>query len=450
MKIPFASLKNKLKHDTVLSSILITVATTAVKLVAAIKEIAVAHRFGIGDDLDAFLIAYLFATFTITIFSVSFASAIIPTYVHVKEKKGPDEACELFCGITSWSLVFVVAIVLLLIIVRPIVIPVLGSGFDTGKMAKTMSMAVMLLPILLFWGISIVWGAVLNAHKKFLAVALSPAIISLTLIASIVLGAEKYGIFALVAGTLAGHLIELVVIGYSIRREGLPLVFRLNGISGPMKRIISQYLPLGIAALMSTGMGIVDQAMAGMLASGSVSALSYGYRLVGILFSLSASLWIVALPHFSRLVSERDYTGLKKSIDRYCSFALATTIPLAILLILTSPSIVKLVFEHGAFVTQDTIVVARIQRLYLMQYPFFVTGMVIMRMFSSLNKNSILMWGGAMGFFLNVGFNLLFVRMYGISGIALSTAAVSFCSFCFLFSMMRYSLKTSNLVKTGD
>ena len=424
-----------------------TGATTAVKLVAAVKEIAIAHRFGVGDDLDAFLIAYLFATFTITIFSVSFSSAIIPTYVQIREKKGHHDSCELFRSITAWSLTFILAIFILLLIGKSIIIPVLGSGFDNSKLARTMSMATMLLPILLFWGTSMVWGAILNAHRKFLAVALSPAIISLSLIVAIVLGAKKYGIYALVTGTLAGHLIELIVIGYFVRREGLPLSLRLSGGSEPLKRIMRQYIPLGMAALMSTGMGIVDQAMAGMLSSGSVSALSYGYRLVGILFSLSASLWVIALPHFSSLVSERNFAGLKHSIDRYCKFALTTTIPLAVVLMVASPVIVRIFFEHGAFVTQDTVLVARIQRLYLLQYPFFVTGMVIMRMFSSLNKNAILMWGGAFGFCLNAGLNLLFIRIYGISGIAFSTAVVSFISFCFLFSMMRYYLNKAHMAK---
>ncbi len=53
-----------------------TVATTAVKLVAAVKQIAVAYRFGVGDDLDAYLIAYLYVTFIILIISVSFAPTL--------------------------------------------------------------------------------------------------------------------------------------------------------------------------------------------------------------------------------------------------------------------------------------------------------------------------------------------------------------------------------------
>ena len=414
-----------------------TGATTAVKLVAAVKEIAVAHRFGVGDDLDAYLIAYLFSTFIIVIFSLSFASAIIPTYVHVKEKKGHHESCELFRSITSWSLIFVGAIFLLLLIFKPIIIPVLGSGFDHSKMAKTMSMATMLLPILLFWGMSVVWGAVLNAHKKFVVVALTPAIISLSLILSIIWGVEKYGIHAMAAGTLVGHFIELMVIMYYIRKEGLPIGLRFDRPSESVRKIGQQCLPLLISALMSTGMGIVDQAMAGMLKSGSVSALNYGYRLVGILFSFSSSLWVVALPHFSNLAYEGNFSKLKGSLYRYCRFALLVTIPSAVLLILISTPIVNIVLERGAFGSNDTILVSRIQRFYLLQLPFFVTSVIIMRFLSSINMNNILMWGGGLGFFLNVILNLLFIRFFGVSGIALSTSVVSVTTFIFLLFVLQ-------------
>ena len=86
-----------------------TVATTAVKLVAAVKQIAVAYRFGVGDDLDAYLIAYLYVTFIILIISVSFASAIIPTYVDVKNRLGQGSAAALFGSITSWCFLFTLA-----------------------------------------------------------------------------------------------------------------------------------------------------------------------------------------------------------------------------------------------------------------------------------------------------------------------------------------------------
>lgn len=414
-----------------------TVATTAVKLVAAVKEIAIAYRFGVGDDLDAYLIAYLYVTFIILIISVSFASAIIPTYVDVKNRLGHDSTSALFRSITSWCFLFTLAAFCILFISKPVILPLLGMGFDGLKLAKTNAMVNILLPILILWGMSTVWGAVLNAHKKFVIVGLTPAIISISLILSIVWGAEKYGIHGMAAGTLVGHFIELMVIMYYLRKEGLPIGLGFNRPSESVRKIVQQCLPLSISTLMTTGMGIVDQAMAGMLKSGSVSALNYGYRLVGILISLSASLWVVALPHFSNLACEGNFSILKGSLYRYCRFALLVTVPSAVLLILISTPIVNIFFERGAFVANDTIIVSRIQRFYLLQLPFFVTSVIIMRFLSSINMNNILMWGGALGFFLNMILNFIFIQFLGVAGIALSTSVVSFITFIFLLLVLQ-------------
>lgn len=426
-----------------------TVVTAFVKLFAAVKEIAVAYRFGVGDDLDAYLIAYLYVTFIILIISVSFASAIIPTYVDIKRSKGHVAASALFKNITSWCFLFTFFVFLILLIIKSTILPLLGMGFDDLKLAKTASMVNILLPILILWGMSTVWGAVLNAHKKFVVVALTPAIISVSLFLSIILGAEKFGIHAMAAGTLVGHFIELIVIMYFIRKEGLPLGFQFDRHSESVRNIVHQCLPLSISTLMSTGMAIVDQAMAGMLKSGSVSALNYGYRLVGILISFSASLWVVALPHFSNLAYEGNFSKLKGSLYRYCRFALLVSIPSAILLILISTPIVNIVFERGAFISTDTILVSRIQRFYLLQLPFFVTGVIIMRFLSSINMNKILMWGGVLGFCLNIILNLLFIQFLGVAGIALSTSVVSLITFIFLIFVLRSLFLTEgNHIKT--
>ncbi|MBZ0306951.1 MAG: virulence factor MviN, partial [Anaerolineae bacterium] len=52
--------------------------TVAVKLVATFKEILVANWFGTGDEIDAFLIAYLLAFFAVTIVAESFNVALLP------------------------------------------------------------------------------------------------------------------------------------------------------------------------------------------------------------------------------------------------------------------------------------------------------------------------------------------------------------------------------------
>ena len=59
--------------------------TILVKLVAAVKEIVVAGYFGTAEVIDAFLIAFLLPTFAVNVLAGSFSSAMMPTYIRVRD-----------------------------------------------------------------------------------------------------------------------------------------------------------------------------------------------------------------------------------------------------------------------------------------------------------------------------------------------------------------------------
>jgi hypothetical protein len=108
--------------------------------------------------------------------------------------------------------------------------------------------------------------------------------------------------------------------------------------------------------------------------AGAVSILNYGTRLISILLSLGPeALGVAVLPKFSRMVSENGS---------------AATLPW-----LSSP-IVRLAFQHGAFLT---------------------------RVVASVKVNQILVPISAFGLLLNAGLNLVFMRWYSVAGIAAAT-----------------------------
>ena len=66
--------------------------TVLVKLAAVVKELAIAYQFGTGDELDAFLIAFLLPQFAINLIGGSLNAALIPTYIQVREQEGQGAA----------------------------------------------------------------------------------------------------------------------------------------------------------------------------------------------------------------------------------------------------------------------------------------------------------------------------------------------------------------------
>src|SRR5207253_3012733 len=100
------------------------------------------------------------------------------------------------------------------------------------------------------------------------------------------------------------------------------------------------------------------------LPPGSVSALSYGNKLVGMLLGLGVSaVGTAVLPHFSRIAVRGDWAAVRRAYYTYSKVLLALALPVTLVLIIGSEWIVGLVFRHGMFSTQDAHAVGRIQAL---------------------------------------------------------------------------------------
>jgi putative peptidoglycan lipid II flippase len=179
---------------------------------------------------------------------------------------------------------------------------------------------------------------------------------------------------------------------------------------------------------------IVDKSMAAVLAPGSVAALNYGNKFIVLILGLtSTAVGTAVLPYFSKLVAEKDWRNIKETLKFYLVLIFGVTIPMAAILFFLSKPLIMVVFERGLFSADDTQLVSSIQSMFAFQIPFYVGGILIVRLISSLRANHILMWGAIINLTTNILFNLLFIALFGLKGIALSTSVVYFISFFFLF-----------------
>lgn len=70
--------------------------TAAIKAAGAAKVILAARLFGAGDEMDAYLIAFLLPSFFIDVLAGSIDSALIPALVEAREKQGRAAAEQLY------------------------------------------------------------------------------------------------------------------------------------------------------------------------------------------------------------------------------------------------------------------------------------------------------------------------------------------------------------------
>jgi putative peptidoglycan lipid II flippase len=295
-------------------------------------------------------------------------------------------------------------------------------------------MLLFLLPVVFFKGLSNIWAGVLNAEERFALAALVPIFVPLFAIVFLIAGGKTWGIFALVFGTVVGFGMETLSLGFAVKARGISLMPRLHFMGHDMRIVVGQYLPVVAGGLLMGSTDLVDKAMAGALASGSVASLNYGNKVITLVLGLAATaIGTAALPYFSRMVAERGWGSLRKTVNLYLRLIFVFATPLVLLISWFSEPLVHLIFQRGAFTAEDSSIVASVQAFFSFQIPFYVAGIMLARLISSLGANNILMWGALINISANVGFNILFIYLMGLKGIAFSTSLVYMISFLFLW-----------------
>lgn len=428
------------------AAIIVAGGTLFVKFLAVIKELLVAWKFGIADELDAFLIALIIPSILINIVAESFNEALIPTYIEVREQEGIASAQKLFGSATIWSGMILLATTGFLILGSPLYLPYLTSGFTPQKLELTYQLLWVISPMILISGINNVWGAILNAGERFALVALAP-ILTPAVTMLLLLGMPSWGIFNLSIGMVLGQFLELLIVGGALQRQGIGLIPKWRGFDDNLKQVAGQYAPAMVASFLMCSSALIDRSMAAMLPSGSIAALGYGEKIVSLpIVIATTALSTAVIPYFSQMVAKNDWQGIRQSFNHYIGLIFAATIPLTGLIILGSEQIVQILLQRGSFTAGDTHLVAQIQACFALEIPFYIAGIFVVRLNSAMRNNKIMMWGSAGNLAVNIGLNYLFMQWFGVIGIALSTSCVYLFSFLFLLFFLLRNLKIAEQI----
>ena len=378
--------------------------------------------FGPGNELDAWLIAFLAPSFL----SDAFAGALNPILVPllVPGHRDPERASA-YAPALYLSFALLTALAAALYLCASPALRLMASGFTPEKAALTRSLLALTLPILPLSAIAVTWRSVLNAHERFALAAVSPLMTPVVTICILAATARRVGVFALAAGTTAGMLAELTVLAFALRSLGVlpiprwPRAFRWN------RATTRQYCSVVAGNLVFGGSSLVDQAFAAMLAAGSVSVLGFGTRLPNVLLAIgSAALATAVFPRLSLLARRGDRAGFRRTLLGSIGWGTALTLPLIAALIWLSEPITRILFQRGAFTAAATASVSSVQQIALLQLPVAVAVAILTRAVASLRANEALLPIAAIALAANAGLDLALMHFFGLSGIALSTTAV--------------------------
>ncbi len=438
-----SNLKRLLSNATIKNVIRVGMITVLVSLMGFFKEILVADRFGLSELLDTFLIAVLVPTFIHGVFFGSFQSVFIPNYVSemkTGKKIGAFQSTSFMLTLGVSALFLLVAFLFTDVYLETFF---KGHSAEYYRLVKTQFYYVA--PCIVFWGLSGIIKGILNIDNEFIHSSLSSIFTPLSIIVCILFFREQLGELVFAIGTFAGGIIGMGYLLFWASRRDLIHIDKPDFVSFNIKVLFKQ-LPAKLSSSMLNNINpLIDQYFAAQLIIGSIAALNYGIKIPTFAITIAGlALSNVLLPYFSKRAVENKLEAFRK-LKTILSYIMITSIVSVVVLVLISTPLIQLIFERNAFTSDDTVIVARIQQMYLLQIPFYITGLIMVKFLTSINRNNFMVLTSLISLIANVTLNYILIRKMGVYGLALATSLVAFVNSLILYLYINHLNK-----KTGE
>jgi putative peptidoglycan lipid II flippase len=273
-------------------------------------------------------------------------------------------------------------------------------------------------------------AAVLNAGERFAVAALVPLVTPLLGIVAVVI-MDAAGGWPLAWAALAGAVIEVAALSGLLVLAGHHLSLRWPRFDQPeLRETLRQWWPVVGSMAFQTMTGVVDQTMCAHMLPGSVSALSYAQRIIVLPMGLATlAVGTSMLATLANISGDDTGRVFWRTLDWWQRRMFWATTALAVVLMVGSRPLVAVLFEHGNFQAEDTVLVARILLVMAGMIPFYVTGIIGVRALNALRDNRSILRIAGTNLVLNVLGNLVLAPLLGVIGVALTTVMVYSLSF---------------------
>jgi putative peptidoglycan lipid II flippase len=401
------------------------------------KEFVVAGVYGRSDAMDAFLAAFLIPNLLVNLIAESMNQALMPTLVRVRLQQGQRKAQELLSNSMLRVVLLLGVVCGVMAIAARALFPLIAWSFPPAKLELCVRMFWALLPMVLLTGIATNCTAVLNTVERFMLPALAPALVPISVVAGALLLHRQFGIWALVAFTTLGAALHAGTMAWNMGRHGYPLSFRWHGRTDATAEVAGQYGPVLLSSVVASAGLLVDQGMAASLPAGSVSALVFAGRFVGVVVTLIAGAMSSAVaPYFALMTAQKDWGGCHRALRKATTLTAAIAIPFGASMMLGAHFLIRMTLQHGAFGPRDTAAVAPVLAMYAIQIPFFAVSRVYYRFVVSMRRTDLILYCGILNLVLDVVLDIVLRHYMGVAGLALATSlwTVSTCVFFWLFA----------------
>lgn len=351
---------SKINRRVFVSAIIIGCGFLVSKVTGILDDLILAKIIGPGPQLDAYYAAFGLPDLLFTLIAGgALAAAFIPMFSGFLAREDRSGAWRLASAVINTAFLAASIASLGLAVFAPVIVSqTVGSGFTSEQQQLTSNlMRVILISTVLFSVSGIVMSA-LQANQHFFLTALAPIMYNLGILGGVIFLGPKLGVWGPAIGVVTGALLHLLVQVPGLIKYKAKWSPRLGWRDPDLRRVIRLLLPrvagMGVVQLAA----IITTSLASHLSAGSVTALSYGWRVMQLPETLIATaIATAAFPTLSEFAARGDLDRLRGTLVSTLRAILALTIPATIGLLIFGRLAVQLLFERGEFTSESTTLV---------------------------------------------------------------------------------------------
>lgn len=389
-----------------------------------VRDIVMANQFGLGVELDDFVVALMIPMFVVTVLSIPLGAAFTPIFLEAKEHQPSSAMAALVSDVSFRVSVVLLLICLVLVIAAPVFLPLLKSQQSSANDGQLELLLYLALPILIISGVLILGNAVLNAYGHVVLTSAAQLLVPIVAIFSLFVFGSGYGVIAVMLGMVFGQLLNLMVVQVYLRQYDLSLFPRLGAKNKDVLLSLGvQYLPLVVSALFVSLVTPVSTFLAMSLPRGSVSALNLGNKVVMFVTGLvGAAISSVMLPYFSTLVAKNQLVSARRELSFFMLSTTFVSVPISAGLFVLADPIVRFLFQRGSLDEDAVALVVRVMQYAVIQLPFFVSNALLLRFATATRHVMAICVTAILGLLVNVGLSMFLMEHMGVAGIALGSS----------------------------
>lgn len=431
---------------------IIAVLTLCTRFLGLLRDVIVASKFGADSKLDTYFAASNLPMILFMTIGTAIATTLIPLY-NDKLNEGREKAYRFINNVLNFFILITLIIAIIGMIFSKQVVGILNPGFTGNQVITTRILTIILLPTLIFNAIIYIFNGVLQSEGKFSVTALNSLPLNVIIIAYLFIFGRKYGILGLTIVTFIGTFAQIIPQIPYMRKVGFRYKPFLDFKDEHLKKMGIMILPVILGTGVQQINSFVERAFATNFGSGSLSAMSYAYRV----FTLIVDMFVVAIstviyPMMAKQAASNKIDEIRGTLKQYLNFLIVILIPVSLIVILQSRNIVCILFERGAFTQNSTFITGKLLGFYTIGLLAYGLRDFLCKTFYTLQDTRTPMINSAIGMFTNIILIFIFQKFIGLYGLGLANATSTYIASFLLIISLRVKLgqfKLENILKTG-